>query len=120
MSYNKERRQTLAMGLKAARHKSGMSASRAAALITLKGLACTRGTLLAWERGVGCTSREPFASDLSVLAAIYGCKIAEFFHLELPVASDEPAGGLQLEPVCEVEENVHPESMVAVQRSAAR
>ena len=49
MSYNQERRQLLAAGLKAARRKTGMSASQAASLIELKGLACTRGTLLAWE-----------------------------------------------------------------------
>jgi len=70
----------LASGLKAARNKAGLSANGAAGLIAVRGVACTRGTLLAWERGAGCTSREPFASDLSVIANVYGCKVGEFFR----------------------------------------
>jgi hypothetical protein len=34
---------------------------------------------LAWERGIGRTSREPFASDLAVIASVYGCSVADFF-----------------------------------------
>jgi transcriptional regulator with XRE-family HTH domain len=97
MSFHPERRHQLAAGLKAARHKSGLSASQAADLIAIKGLACTRGTLLAWERGTGGTSREPFASDLSVLASVYGCRVMEFFQVQLPLASSETVRTLPVE-----------------------
>jgi hypothetical protein len=40
---------------------------------------CTRGTLIAWERGEGVTSREPFASDLGVLALVLRCQVSDFF-----------------------------------------
>lgn len=44
-----------------------------------RGLQCSRGTLLAWERGFGRTSREPFASDLVVIAAGYNCSVNDLF-----------------------------------------
>ena len=80
MSYDGNRRYDLASGLKAARHNTGLSAARAATLISAAGIRCTRGTLLAWERGYGATSREPFASDLSSIAEVYGCCVGDFFQ----------------------------------------
>jgi transcriptional regulator with XRE-family HTH domain len=79
MSYHANRRAVFAACLKTARRKSGLSASKAAQLLQSHGLACTRGTLLAWERGQGPTSREPFASDLSIIALVYGCGIEALF-----------------------------------------
>ncbi len=79
-SYDVHRRTLLAQGLKGARQRLGISARDAAAQLTAHGLDCTRGTLLAWERGGGRTSREPFASDLAVVAAVYHCAVAEFFN----------------------------------------
>lgn len=79
MTYNIERRKMLGMALKAARQGAGLSASAASALIAARGLKCSRGTLLAWERGVGRTSREPFCSDLNLIAAVYQCSINDFF-----------------------------------------
>jgi transcriptional regulator with XRE-family HTH domain len=79
MSFHTQRRAAFAARLKKIRRKSGLSASAAAELIRNHGLACSRGTLLAWERGQGTTSREPFASDLSILAAVFNCRIEDFF-----------------------------------------
>lgn len=79
MVYDMSRRAALAEGLKAARRETGLSASSASALLVAKGLRCSRGTLLAWERGTGKTSREPFASDLATIAALYGCSVDAFF-----------------------------------------
>lgn len=81
MSYDIERRTVLAVGLKAARKRAGLSANKAASLLLSRGLRCTRGTLLAWERGGGMTSREPFASDLVVIADAYGCSVQDFFQM---------------------------------------
>lgn len=85
MSYDSKRRCVLALGLKAARKKAGLSAADAARLISATGIRCTQGTLLAWERGTGVTCREPFASDLPIIAGIYCCKIGDFF---VPVRSE--------------------------------
>lgn len=79
MTYDQARRQRLAQRLKEVRQKLGFSATVASATIAARGLKCSRGTLLAWERGTGPTSREPFASDLIVIAAVYGCLVSEFF-----------------------------------------
>jgi transcriptional regulator with XRE-family HTH domain len=68
-----------AAALKAARRRSGLSAQQAAALLAAQGLVCSRGTLLAWERGQGPTTREPFASDLAIIAGIYRCAVDELF-----------------------------------------
>ncbi len=81
MAFDIEGRRTLALGLKTARKRCGLSALRAASLMAERGLKCTRGTLLAWERGAGVTSREPFASDLTVIASVYGCSVQDFFSL---------------------------------------
>lgn len=88
MSYNAERRGILAWGLKVARKNATFSASAAAAAIAAAGIPCSRGTLLAWERGDGYTSREPFGSDLPIIAAIYGCSIADFFTQPKPDIAD--------------------------------
>lgn len=80
MSYNADRRRVLGRGLKAARMRVSLSAAGASELITAKGVKCTSGTLLAWERGKGVTSREPFASDLLVIASVYGCSLNDFFQ----------------------------------------
>ncbi len=80
--YDIQRRAVFANGMKAARNRSGLSAQQAAALLTAHGLECTRGTLLAWERGQGPTTREPFASDLTIIARVYGCSVDEFFSSE--------------------------------------
>lgn len=86
MAYNAERRRSLALGLKAARRRANVSASHASQMIAANGVKCSRGTLLAWERGVGRTSREPFASDLAVIARVYCCKVDEFFMEAAPDA----------------------------------
>jgi transcriptional regulator with XRE-family HTH domain len=80
MSFCAARRSVLASGLKAARHAAGLSAKDAAELISAAGVRCTRGTLLAWERGIGTTSREPYGSDLPVIVAVYRCTIADLFR----------------------------------------
>ncbi len=79
-SYSADRRAALARGLKAARRQAGLTAGDAAAKLTDAGLHCKRGTLLAWERGIGSTSREPFASDLCIIARVYGCEVYWLFH----------------------------------------
>jgi transcriptional regulator with XRE-family HTH domain len=68
--------------MKAARKRSGYTAQEAAELLTARGLECSRGTLLAWERGIGPTTREPFASDLAIISEVYGCQVDEFFAVE--------------------------------------
>ena len=55
-------------------------AAQAATAISAIGLPVTSGTILAWERGAGVTAREPFASDLPVLASVYGCSIGELLQ----------------------------------------
>lgn len=90
MSYDIDRRTVLAVGLKAARKRAGLSANKAASLLLSLGLRCTRGTLLAWERGGGMTSREPFASDLIVIASAYGCTVQDFFQMDRPATIPEP------------------------------
>ena len=82
MTYDSHRRTVLGAGLKAARKRSGLSAKKAASLLLQNGLKCTRGTLLAWERGGGFTSREPFASDLIVIASVYACSVEDFFSAQ--------------------------------------
>ncbi len=77
--YDITRRASFANGLKAARKRSGLSAQDAASQLTAKGIDCTRGTLLAWERGSGPTTREPFASDLPMIASVYHCTVDLFF-----------------------------------------
>ena len=37
---------------------------------------------MAWERGIGPTTREPFASDLAIISEVYGCQVDEFFAVE--------------------------------------
>jgi transcriptional regulator with XRE-family HTH domain len=91
MSYDCERRTILGAGLKMARKRAGLSAKKAVSLLLEKGLPCTRGTLLAWERGGGLTSREPFASDLTVLASAYGCSVQDFFGVKVPEPMPEAA-----------------------------
>jgi len=59
--------------------KAGLSAAAAAKLILAAGIKCRRGTLLAWERGNAPTCREPFASDLPIIAGVYGCDVSDFF-----------------------------------------
>jgi hypothetical protein len=86
-TFDSNRRTALAHGLKAARRHAGLGSAEAALEITRRGLACQRGTLLAWERGSGATSREPYASDLTILAAVYDCTIGELFAKLAPGAS---------------------------------
>lgn len=95
MSYDIDRRTVLAMGLKSARKRAGLSANKAASLLLSRGLRCTRGTLLAWERGGGMTSREPFASDLIVIADSYGCSVKDFFQMDR-AATTSPEPELEL------------------------
>ena len=83
MPYHAKRRIHLAMGLKAARRRAALSAKAASAFLTAEGIPCRRGTLLAWERGEGPTSREPFASDLATIAAVYGFAVQDFFDYEI-------------------------------------
>ena len=93
MPYHQDRRRKLAACLKQARKLAGLSASQASARMRAHGLRCTRGTLLAWERGIGITAREPFASDLIIVASVYGCAVDHFFkceaHLVQPASADE-------------------------------
>lgn len=86
MAYNAERRRNLGLALKAARQRANFSASHASQIISANGIKCSRGTLLAWERGIGRTSREPFASDLAVIARVYGCEVDDFFKKVHPDA----------------------------------
>ncbi len=81
MPYNVGRRTILAKGLKTARQKAALSAKEASERLTAAGVNCTRGTLLAWERGGGRTSREPFASDLWLISHAYGIAVSELFVL---------------------------------------
>jgi len=84
VSFDIDRRTALGRGLKTARNRAGLSVKEAASKLSSLGLECKRGTLLAWERGGGRSSREPFASDLGVIAALYGCRVDEFFPLDQP------------------------------------
>jgi hypothetical protein len=86
-TFNPELRRVLASGLKAARLRANLGSSEAARELTRRGLNCQRGTLLAWERGYGTTSREPYASDLPVIASLYGCGVSDFFNP--PVSAEE-------------------------------
>lgn len=79
MTYHPDRRKRLGECLKAARKQAGLSATKAALLLQSKGLRCSRGTVLAWERGLGHTSREPFSSDLRLIAEAYACTVDDFF-----------------------------------------
>src|SRR5579859_2458620 len=93
MSYDSHRRAMFAKGLKAARQRAGVSAQEASAQLAARGLECSLGTLLAWERGVGTTTREPSASDLAVIAAIYACPVDFFFQeFKRPEADVESVG----------------------------
>lgn len=78
-TFDPERRARLARGLKRARERAGLTSKEAAAELTRLGLPCTLGTLLAWERGSGVTSREPFASDLGLIAELYHCSVEALF-----------------------------------------
>lgn len=89
MTCNVDRRGDLDRGLKAARKKTELGATAAAHLIALTGIKCGRGTLLAWERGNRAMSREPFASDLPIIAEVYCCNIGDFF---ISSDIDEEAG----------------------------
>ena len=89
MSFDTYRRASLAFGMKAARRRAHLSTNGAANLITAAGIKCTRGSLLAWERGVGYTSREPFASDLPAIAKVYGCAVGDLFVEPQAAVSDE-------------------------------
>ena len=80
MPYNIDRRSDLACGLKSARRNMKLTAASASKLISAKGVKCARGTLVAWERGNGLGSREPFASDLPIIAGIYECDVADLFR----------------------------------------
>ena len=79
MAYDPICRWTFADGLKAARNRAGLSATKAAARIAAMGIQCSPGALLSWERGRGST-REPFASNLTVIASVYGCTVNELFN----------------------------------------
>ena len=79
-SFDIGRRNVLSAGLKAARNRAGLSANEAASLLVSRGIPCKRGTLLAWERGSGQSTREPYASDLTMIASVYGCSVDEFFN----------------------------------------
>lgn len=97
MSYDPERRRSLAEGLKSARRRAGISSAAAAARLSVLGLKCTRGALLAWERGSGRTSREPFASDIGLFAALYDCSVADIYLPPPPTSAQDktettPAG----------------------------
>jgi transcriptional regulator with XRE-family HTH domain len=89
VGYDAQRRLILGLGLKAARQKAGLTAGKAASLIAERGIRCRASTLFAWERGIGPGSREPFASDLAMIAAVYGCTVDSFYRN--PTA--EPAPG---------------------------
>ena len=78
LTFNSERRATLARGLKAARRKAGLSVKEVTNILAVKGLQCRHGTLSAWERHSD-SSREPFASYLPILATIYDCSVDDFF-----------------------------------------
>jgi transcriptional regulator with XRE-family HTH domain len=84
VSFDIDRRTALGRGLKTARNRAGMTVKEAASKLSSLGLECKRGTLLAWERGGGRSSREPFASDLAVIATLYGCQVNEFFPHDAP------------------------------------
>ncbi len=91
MAYNADRRTILARGLKAARRSAELNATDAAKFISAMGIQCTRGTLFAWERGAGATSREPYASDLVVIARVYRCTVNDFFaQSEVHAANGQP------------------------------
>ena len=90
MGYDIERRTRFARRLKAARQRAQLSAKQASERLTSMGVACSRGTLLAWERGGGRTSREPFASDVALLAAAYGCDVNSLFD-DTPVPQEPSA-----------------------------
>jgi hypothetical protein len=79
-TYHLQRRAILALGLKTARRLAGLSALAASRLIAAQGIKCQRGTLLAWERAFGPTSREPFASDLATIAQVYGCSVESLYR----------------------------------------
>lgn len=95
MMYDAERRKLLGLNLKAARRRAGLAASTASALIAAKGLKCSRGTLLAWERGVGRTSREPFCSDLNLIASVYQCSVNDFFRNAVQVTANGNGASVQ-------------------------
>jgi transcriptional regulator with XRE-family HTH domain len=107
--YNVGRRTVLARGLKLARQQAGLSAKTAAEKLTASGVSCTRGTLLAWERGGGRTSREPFASDLWLISQAYGCSVNELFSRGAAEATgDEIATSSTEAPAAEPESDGSP------------
>ena len=71
------RHASLAYGIEAARRRSGLTVEEASHALTRRGIRCRCDTLLMWERGHGPSSREPRASDLSVIAEVYECDIAD-------------------------------------------
>ena len=79
MAYDCDRRRELGGKLKTARQRTGLSAADAARMISAFDVRCTPGTVLAWERGSGGCAREPFASDLLVIAMVYRCSVDEFY-----------------------------------------
>lgn len=77
-TFNSDRRAILSRGLKSARQKARLSSREAIAMLSANGLSYRRSTLLAWEHH-GDSSREPFASDLPILAIIYNCSVEDLF-----------------------------------------
>jgi transcriptional regulator with XRE-family HTH domain len=79
--YDIVRHEILATNLRAARKRAGLSATEAAQRMQESSVACTRATLLRWERIGGSRGSEPHASDLPVIAQVYECSISRLFQL---------------------------------------
>ena len=76
MRYDQSRRDCLAERLKAARTQAQLSQLEAVEQMRALGLACSIDTLRGWEHG----RTEPMASNLPILAAVYGVSSEFFFE----------------------------------------
>lgn len=88
MAFDTERRARLGRGMKACRTKAGLTRADASSMISVAGIRCSPATLMAWERGRGGGSREPFASDLVMIAGVYHCRIDELCGYSSAESSD--------------------------------
>jgi hypothetical protein len=79
MSHNPTRRCRFAARLKAARIAANLSEVEAGLLLAASGVMCNRTTILAWEGAAGPEFIEPMASDLPIVAAVYGCAVESLY-----------------------------------------
>jgi transcriptional regulator with XRE-family HTH domain len=79
LRYNLGRHARFAKNLKHCRKTTGMSMAEAAAALSECGLQVTGNTVKLWEKARATRLSEPAASDCWLIAACYGCTIADLF-----------------------------------------